>query len=417
MKAKNLTTILCYLLIVTSCLLLVGCSRQKDGLQTLPLLHVHNQYILTDQGDTLYVYGVNLGFWLNPEGYSWLLPERQCNSPRLMNDLVCQMVGPEQAALFWRTFQERYITEDDIRYIASKGANTVRLPFHYALLTDDDYMGYTAKQGFQYMDSAVTWCRRAGLYVILDMHDCPAGQTGDNIDDSYGYPFLFFSTQAQTRFCSLWREIAQHYRNENTVLGYELMNEPIAHYFTDSVQDTITCRLEPLYARCVDSIRAVDDRHIILLGGSRWNGSFELFTGAITDTNIVYACHRYGHPADEEGIKDFIRFRDSLNVCMVMTETGHRNQPWLEQQAATLRRNNIGLTWWPYKKLRGSSWMRIGVPDDWQLIQQFAIANRADFASIRTHRPDPVRTQKALNAFLDSMLFVHCHPDTIYSNL
>ena len=27
-----------------------------------------------------------------------------------------------------------------------------------------------------------------GLYVILDMHDAPGGQTGDNIDDSYGYP-------------------------------------------------------------------------------------------------------------------------------------------------------------------------------------------------------------------------------------
>jgi len=402
-------------LLLLPLLLLFSCTKPVTN--SLPLLHVDGENILTEQGDTMYVYGVNLGFWLNPEGYSWLLQDRKCNSPRLMNDLVSEMVGPEKAAEFWHQFQERYITEDDIRYIASRGANTIRLPFHYALLTDDDFMGYTGRQGFQYLDSAVTWCRRAGIYVILDMHDCPAGQTGDNIDDSYGYPFLFFSPGAQTQFCSLWREIAEHYRDDNTILGYELMNEPIAHYFTDSCLDTITAHLEPLYARCVDSIRSVDNRHIILLGGSRWNGDFRLFTGRITDPNIVYACHRYGHPASEDGIKDFLRFRDSLHVCMVMTETGHRPQAWLEDQAATLRRNNIGLTWWPYKKLRGSSWVAIGVPEDWQLIRDFAVADRSDFFSIRAHRPDPVRAQHALDAYLDSMLFVNCHPDTIYSNL
>ena len=40
-------------------------------------------------------------------------------------------------------------------------------------------------------------CKNETIYVMLDMHCAPAGQTGDNIDDSYGYPFLFESEEAQ----------------------------------------------------------------------------------------------------------------------------------------------------------------------------------------------------------------------------
>jgi len=41
------------------------------------------------------------------------------------------------------------------------------------------------------MDKVIQWCKQEGLYVLLDMHCAPGGQTGDNIDDSWGYPFLF----------------------------------------------------------------------------------------------------------------------------------------------------------------------------------------------------------------------------------
>lgn len=45
-------------------------------------------------------------------------------------------------------------------------------------------MGLTAAQdGFARVDSVVAWCRTNGLYLILDMHDVPGGQTGDNIDN------------------------------------------------------------------------------------------------------------------------------------------------------------------------------------------------------------------------------------------
>ena len=399
----------------------IACStqgnpiRRADNTAGLPLLHVSGEHVLTEAGDTFYIQGVNLGCWLNPEGYMLMMPGSECNSPRMLNDMLSQLVGPDEAATFWQSFKDRYITEADIRFIASTRANTVRLPFHYALLTDDDYLGCSTREGFARMDSAVAWCKRHGLYVVLDMHDCPGGQTGDNIDDSYGYPFLFINEKSQALFCSLWRQIAAHYANENAILGYELMNEPIATYFTDDL-DSLNSLLEPLYARCIDSIRTVDSRHIIIPGGAQWNGTFTIFHGLLKDSNLLYACHRYGHPADESGIQDFLHFRDSLHIAMCMTETGHRPHEWLRQEAVTLHRNNIGLLWWPYKKLGSSCWVQVGVPDGWQLVQQFAASDRHTYAAIREHRPDINAARHALDAYLDSIQFDCCHPDTAYIN-
>ena len=413
MKSNTLTTITLCTLIVIGC---ASCGRTTTSVcdNGMPLLHVSGEYVLTETGDTFYIQGVNLGCWLNPEGYMLMMPGKESNSPRLLNDLFSQLVGPDETAAFWETFKDRYITEDDIRFIASTRANTVRLPFHYALLTDDDYLGRTTREGFARLDSAIAWCKRYGLYVVLDMHDCPSGQTGDNIDDSYGYPYLFLSEKSQAQFCSLWRQIAARYENENAVLGYEMMNEPIAHYFRQDL-DTLNSLLEPLYVRCIDSIRSVDKRHIILPGGAQWNGTFRgVFTGQMQDDNLLYACHRYGHPADESGILDFLQFRDSLHVAMCMTETGHRPHEWLREQAAMLHRNHIGLLWWPYKKLGGGCWMQAGVPDDWEVIRQFAAADRHTYAAIQANRPDIRAARHAMQAYLDSICFANCHPDTAY---
>lgn len=150
-------------------------------------------------------------------------------------------------------------------------------------------MGLTAAQdGFARVDSVVAWCRTNGLYLILDMHDVPGGQTGDNIDDSYGYPWIFESEASQVLFCEIWRKIADRYKNEPVILGYELMNEPIAHYFEN--KDELNAKLEPLYKRAVKAIREVDNNHIVLLGGARWNSDFFMFEDWKFDDKLMYTC-------------------------------------------------------------------------------------------------------------------------------
>jgi aryl-phospho-beta-D-glucosidase BglC (GH1 family) len=339
---------------------------------------------------------------------------RKTNSPERINQMFCELVGPDFTAGFWKRFKEHYITREDIAFIASAGANTIRLPFHYKLFTDEDYMGLTARQdGFARIDSIVNWCRDCHLYLILDMHNAPSGQTGDNIDDSYGYPWLFESETSQQLFCDIWKDIAAHYRNETVILGYDLINEPVAPYFDST--EALNDKLVPLYKRVIQAIRQVDTSHIILLGGAQWNGNFKpLQNVSFDDDKIMYTCHRYGGEPAAEAIREFIHFRDSVNRPVYMGETGHNTDEWQEAFCRTMEENNIGYTFWPYKKTGRSSFVGINPPEGWQTVIDFSEAPRSTYKEIREARPDQETARKAMNDFIEACKFRNCIPQEGY---
>lgn len=367
---------------------------------------VQGKDLVKPDGTKLFIQGTNLGNWLNPEGYMFGLSKT--NSAWMIDLMIKEMVGPDFAAEFWREFKDNYITREDIAFIASIGANTIRLPFNYKLFTDEDYMGLTAGQdGFKRIDDVVEWCRANGLYLILDMHDCPGGQTGDNIDDGYGYPWLFESEASQQLFCDIWRKIAGRYSNEPVILGYELMNEPIAHYFEN--KDELNAKLEPLYKRAVKAIREVDGNHVILLGGARWNSDFFMFRDWTFDDNIMYTCHRYGGDATAPAIKDYIDFRDKTGLPMYMGEIGHNTDKWQADFVKVMKDNNIGYTFWPYKKLDGSCVMGVNRPAEWDsVIVRFSETDRSTFQQIRDARPDQEKAKVLLKEYLKNCRFAEC---------
>lgn len=375
-------------------------------------VRVQGTDLVRPDGGKLLIQGTNLGNWLNPEGY--MFGFSKTNSAWMIDLMIKEMVGPDRAAEFWRGFKDNYITAADIRFIASCGANTIRLPFNYKLFTDEDYMGLTACQdGFARVDSVVKWCRDNSLYLILDMHDCPGGQTGDNIDDGYGYPWLFESETSQKLFCDIWRRIAGRYKDEPVILGYELMNEPVAHYFDN--KDELNEKLEPLYKRAVKAIREVDGNHVILLGGARWNSDFFMFTDWKFDNNIMYTCHRYGGEATAQAIKDYIDFRDKTGLPMYMGEIGHNTEEWQAGFVRVMKDNNIGYTFWPYKKIDGSCMNGIARPAEWDsVVVKFSEAGRTTFSDIRKARPDMEKTMRLLREFITNSRFENCKPQEEY---
>ena len=321
--------------------------------------------------------------------------------------MFCQLVGPDFTAEFWKAFKDNYITREDIQFIKNTGANTIRLPFHYKLFTDEDFMGLTAGQdGFARVDSVVEWCREADLYLILDMHDAPGGQTGDNIDDSYGYPWLFESEASQQLYCDIWRKIADRYKNEPVILGYELFNEPIAPYFPN--MEELNGKLEDIYKKGVVAIREVDNNHIILLGGAQWNGNFKPFKDSKFDDKIMYTCHRYGGDPTKDAIQTIIDFRDSVNLPMYMGEIGHNTDEWQAAFCQTMRENNIGYTFWPYKKMDGSSFVGITPPENWANILYFSESPRTSYKEIRDARPAQMMVRKAMMDFIEACKLKNC---------
>jgi endoglucanase len=316
--------------------------------------------IVMPDGKPLLLRGTNLGNWFEPEGYMFLF-EQGPASPREIEDFFAELIGPAAAADFWRVYRESYITQADIQFLQRCGFNSVRVPLHYKFFLTD--------AGFALLDPLINWCREAGLWVILDMHCAPGGQTGTNIDDSYGYPWLYESPTDQQLLIDIWKRIARHYAHEPIVLGYDLLNEPIPHF---PRLHRYNADLEPLYKRITGAIRSEDRNHMIILGGAQWDSNFDVF-GPPFDSNLLYQFHKYWTPPTAAVIESYVKFRDRYNVPIWCGESGENNDEWVGQFVRALESKQVGWCFWPYKKMeKPSSPVSIVKPAHWDEIVAFA---------------------------------------------
>ncbi|WP_203532609.1 glycoside hydrolase family 5 protein [Draconibacterium halophilum] len=249
---------------------------------------------------------------------------------------------------------------------------------------------------------------RIGVIYYFGYARCPGGQTGANIDDSYGYPWLMVSEESQELFVEIWRKIADRYKNEPLILGYDLLNEPIATYFPED-EAMLNKQLEPLYMKTVEAIREVDNNHIVLLGGAQWNSNFEVFTDSKFDDKIMYTCHRYWTDTLQANIQDFVDFRDSVNLPIYMGETGENTDEWIAAWTRLMIRNNIGYHYWPYKKMGSPRCMvTISTPENWDVIVDFAEGPRDSFEGVRENRPDQELARKVMLDYISNLKLAKC---------
>ncbi|MEP7107205.1 MAG: cellulase family glycosylhydrolase [Ferruginibacter sp.] len=404
-----------YIVMIACCVML---SFAADAQKKVPdfkskkstAARTKGKQILEPNGNAITLKGVNLGNWLVPEGY--MFKTGDVTAPNQIDQLLLEMIGPDSLASFWKKYLDNYITYADIKFLKRIGANHIRLPFHYKMFTNDLYMG-KRNAGFEYVDRVINWCRREKLFVLLDMHCAPGGQTGYNIDDSPGYPWLFFSKSSQDLMSGVWVKIAKRYKSEPVVIGYDLINEPLASYFTNEIPD-YNHRLFLLYQRMVADIRKVDNQHALFLTGSLWAMDFGVFE-KILDNNVVYEFHKYHFPVKQEAIQPYLDFRDNHDVPVYMGETGENTDEWNRECTALLDSNEVNWAYWPYKKMddtRGT--MNFKMPEDYLLIIKYAKSDRSSYEKMRKNMPDRIKLQKALNEFLENALFKNNFPNKGY---
>ena len=363
------------------------------------------------QGKPVLLKGINLGNWLEPEGYMFKF--KTASSYRLINDVISELIGPVDAAKFWQTFRGQYITKADIKLIKESGLNSVRVPFDYKLFLSDQHPGVWYDEGFKLLDNVITWCKEYNVWVILDLHCAPGGQTGDNIDDGYGYPFLFENTESQNLTAELWKKIADRYKNESIVLGYDLLNEPIAPFFNT---EELNKNLEPVYKKITSAIREVDTNHIVILGGAQWDSNFKIF-GKPFDSKSIYTFHKYWSDTTQSVIQEYIDFRNQNNVPIWLGESGENKDQWISSFRSLLERNNIGWCFWPYKKLDARTCMvSITKTPEFDSVIQFSEKHRETFEDIRKSKPSKEIIEKALNDYLNNILLSNCKINKGYLN-
>lgn len=338
---------------------------------------------LVDDDGPLLLRGVGLGNWLLPEGYMWLFGD-EMSSPWQIEERIRTLVGETRAQAFWTRFRDVFVSERDFALIAGAGFDHVRLPLNARVLIDDD--GAALADGFARVDRAVGWGRRHGLRVLLDLHGAPGGQTGTNIDDSRnGKPELFMDDRFRTRTIALWEMLARRYRDDETVLGYDLLNEPLPHHWQHVYND----ELVELYRDLTAAIRAIDDRHLLMYEGSHWATNWTPLAERFDD-NQALQFHRYWCPPDRTSIQPYLDAREALRTPIYMGEGGENTPAWLYAATQLYERHGIGWNLWPWKKLAtATSPLSIAPVEGWELI--------ADPRQV----PDAERADAVLTAFLD----------------
>lgn len=381
--------------VTTSCCLYAQV-KQKKGLS---FLHTSGQDIVNESGKKIFLKGVGLGNWVLPEGYMWKFGGGG-DRPRKIEKLVADLIGNEKATAFWKAFHKNYITEADIKRISELGFNSVRPALNSRLFLTEGENPVYVEEGFQLIDSLVAWCKKYNLYVIIDMHGAPGGQTGANIDDSPNdIPELFIDTKYQDQLVQLWLKIAERYKSESTVAAYDLLNEPLP--INTGSAEKYKHLLEPLYKRITAEIRKVDQKHMITLEGFNWSNDWSLFTKPF-DNNVFYQFHYYcwARPDNLNDINQFLKKRDELNTPIWVGETGEKGNAIYWATTQLLEANNIGFSFWPWKKMDTQNTpYSIIKPDNWDLIAEYSRGGV---------KPNALLAEKIFNELLENIKISNC---------
>jgi aryl-phospho-beta-D-glucosidase BglC (GH1 family) len=353
------------------------------------LVRTEGRNFVAPDGSVLQIKGISLGNWLMPEGYMFKFEVSK--SPRQIYGAFDRLLGSEKAALFWREYRDRYIARDDIEFIKSVGFNTVRIPLHYALFMTDD--GTMQGDGWALLDRVLGWVREAGLYAIVDLHAAPGGQTGINHDDGPGYPLMFYVPRHREMTVRLWAAIARRYAGNPAILGYDLLNEPIAPYHDVA---TLNPRLEPFYREVTAAVRAADPGRVIILAGGQWSSSFDMFGPPFAD-NLAYTYHSFWASTKRDSIQRHLNFAARYNVPLFLGETGELTDDWNEGFRKLHESHGVGWSFWTYKNLdTPSTVVSIPRPEGWNEIVAFA-----DF--LTSTRPPDEQIARAMAQYLDNM--------------
>ncbi len=308
-------------------------------------LHASGLSIVDGNNNPFLLRGMGLGGWLVPEGYM-LGTSNFANSPTEIYNKVALVVGASNAEQFFSTYRTHFVQRKDIDSLAQWGFNSVRLPFHYAILSPAP--GTYSESGFAIIDSLLSWCEADHVYLILDMHCAPGGQNTANISDYQGWPSLWEESTYQTWTADLWKFIAQRYANRAWIGGYDLLNET-AFTFPNGNKP-----LRDLLVRITDSIRTVDHNHLLFMEGNWYATDFSGLTPA-WDNNMAWSFHKYWNTNDLTAFQGFLQLRANTNVPLWLGESGENSNQWFADCLFYCEHLTIGWSWWTLKKIEGIS--------------------------------------------------------------
>lgn len=269
---------------------------------------------------------------------------------------------------------------EGMKQIKGMGFNTIRLPYSNECIASGevgsvDYwvnrdLNLQGKTPLQVMDVVIDKAEENGLNVILDRHR----------PDSASQSELWYTpAYSEATWIADWTMLAARYRNNPTVIGVDLHNEPAGPACWGCGNPTVDWKLAA--TRAADAVLSVNPNLLIVVEGieNESDGSSTWWGGGLkgvaahpltldVDNRVVYSPHDYpgsvyqqewfgdsDYPANLPGVWDanwgYIAKQGIAPVLLgefgTKLETSSDAQ-WLDEMVSYLHDANISFSYWSF---------------------------------------------------------------------
>jgi len=189
----------------------------------------------------------------------------------------------------WMDLVYNNVNDQYFQALKSWNVKIIRIPIHPAAYKYYGKAGY-----FNLLDKVLALAASSEIYAILDYHSIgfPPDGTYDNLNPG-GLPWtesIYAYTDQEMK--SFWQETADHFKNDDRVVFFEIFNEPTARVGATDSQSWAALKTKA--EELIDIIRNYDSDSKIIVGGI--NYSYDLscaLADPINRSNIIYGTHPY----------------------------------------------------------------------------------------------------------------------------
>ena len=421
---------LALLLIIFTLLPLVSCSlfydasydSEPDSIGSVGLID-ESMFIVTEGdklktlcGDVLTLRGVNIGGLFVTENWMNAIfqhtktedGERVRTYDKLITETFLERFGEEKTKALWEEYRNNYISDADFEILRDMGVNAIRLPITYMTVDFNAMYGYEhagKEYDFSLVDAFVEKAASYGIYTILDLHGAYGSQNGADHSGEVKVPTDFYSNEEMMQLTvNLWRAMAEHYKGNPAIAGYDILNEPGEHKEGGGTEFT-TVRHWDFFDRLYDAIREVDKDHVIIIE-SCWTAANLPHPATYGWKNVMYSFHHYStqygddpsiHNATVDAVIASLKLAN-FGVPLYMGEFtcyGNRGQ-WEHTLNAF---NEAGWSWssWTYKihKRHMDSWGVVNVTSKENQINIYTDSYEDIFAAFSSLKTSDENTRYA----------------------
>ncbi len=302
--------------------------------------------------------------------------------------------------------------------IRSFGFNAIRLPYANQCLDPgattsgidfNQNPKLAGKSPLQVMDAVINAAAAYGLKVILDQHRPDTGAQSE---------LWYTARYPEARWLSDWRMLAARYRNNSTVIGADLHNEPHGSACWGCGNPALDWRAAA--TRGGNAVLAANPHLLILVEGidHESDGTYTWWGGGLLDArarpvvlssagHLVYSPHDYpasvyaqswfsapNYPANLPGVWDhnWGFLAESGTAPVLLGEFGTKLQTtsdkqWLATLVSYLQRTGMSFAYWDYNPNSGDTGGL--VKDDWRTPESAKLAALKPILGPATPAPVP----------------------------